>query len=83
MAKVSRIMKLSFYEAQFSIEFHTGGRNPFRLYKHGWKTVTRPDGSAYPQKTKTLVEKYANLDSCFYCLREQPEYKAEAWKDVF
>lgn len=78
-----QIMKLSFYAAQFTIEFHEGKVNPFRLYRHGYKQVTTPEGYTYPRKTKKLVDKYANLDSCFCCLKEQPDYKAVAWKDVF
>ena len=80
MAKVSKIMKLSFFEAQYTIEYHEGKVNPFRLYKHGWKTEFYEDGKRW-KKTKNMIDKYANLDSAIRRMMEEPEYKFEAYKD--
>lgn len=80
MVKVSKIMKLSFFEAQYSIEYHEGKTNPFRLYKHGWKTEYYEDGQRW-KKTKIMVDKYANLDSAMLRMMAEREYKIEAYKD--
>ena len=80
MAKVSKIMKLSFYNAQYSIEFHEGRLNPFRLYRHGYKPEPYEGGVRF-KKTKLMIDKYANLGSAVLRMQQEPEYKMEAFKD--
>ena len=80
MAKVSKIMKLTFFEAQYSIEYHYGKVNPFRVYEHGTKPEYYEDGVRY-KKTKIMVDKYANLDSAMLCIMGQHNYRYVAFKD--
>lgn len=80
MAKVSKIMKLSFCEAQYSIEYHYGKVNPFRVYEHGYKPDPYDGGMRY-KKTKIMIDKYANLDSAMLCIVSQRRYRFAAYKD--
>ena len=66
MAKTRQVLKVDACGRMFSVVYHSGKVNPYRIYRHTYV----PSEWGY-LKRKSCEVKYADMRSCMYWLAQQ------------